>query len=266
MWAAIAGMAASAISAMGQQDTNASNTASSERQMQFQQDMFDTRYQRTVQDLQAAGLNPMLAYSQGPGVAPGGSQAISQNVGGSAVSAGASAAATYSQASQALSQADLNQAQSQKTQQDTSTSAADEQLKRALAAKAEVDARTSVSSAQNLDQQTKESIERQLNYGPEREATRARGLRDISSGKLMERQETNVQHETAAGGPEARAERDRAEAARARVSGQLLGLEVPGARAEAEKASGGWGHYVSPYLSDFGRVFSAGAAARYMSR
>lgn len=41
----------------------------------FQSDMYGSRYQRTVQDLMAAGLNPMLAYQQGGGSAPGGSQA-----------------------------------------------------------------------------------------------------------------------------------------------------------------------------------------------
>lgn len=38
----------------------------------FSAQQYATRYQTTVKDLQAAGLNPMLAYGQGPGTAPSG--------------------------------------------------------------------------------------------------------------------------------------------------------------------------------------------------
>lgn len=36
----------------------------------FDMQMFMSRYQNMVRDLEAAGLNPMLAYTQGPGAAP----------------------------------------------------------------------------------------------------------------------------------------------------------------------------------------------------
>ena len=41
----------------------------------FSAQQYATRYQTTVQDMQAAGLNPMLAYSQGAGSPPTGQQA-----------------------------------------------------------------------------------------------------------------------------------------------------------------------------------------------
>lgn len=41
----------------------------------FSAQQFATRYQTTVKDMQAAGLNPMLAYSQGGGTAPSGTSA-----------------------------------------------------------------------------------------------------------------------------------------------------------------------------------------------
>jgi len=50
----------------------------SEKQMDFQERMRETQYQTTVKDLMAAGLNPMLAYSQGGAGTPSGSAAIGQ--------------------------------------------------------------------------------------------------------------------------------------------------------------------------------------------
>jgi len=46
----------------------------------FSAQQFATRYQTTVQDMKAAGLNPMLAYSQGGGSPPSSSAASAQSV------------------------------------------------------------------------------------------------------------------------------------------------------------------------------------------
>lgn len=47
---------------------------------QFQADMSNTSYQRSVKDLQAAGLNPMMAYSNGGASTPSGAQGVVQQV------------------------------------------------------------------------------------------------------------------------------------------------------------------------------------------
>ena len=44
---------------------NAASAASADKQMQFQKEQRETQYQTAVKDMQAAGLNPMLAYQQG---------------------------------------------------------------------------------------------------------------------------------------------------------------------------------------------------------
>lgn len=54
---------------------NQSAKREAERNRGFQAHMSNTSYQRATQDLQAAGLNPALAYGQGGASSPGGSTA-----------------------------------------------------------------------------------------------------------------------------------------------------------------------------------------------
>jgi len=65
---------------------NAANRRMSREQMAFQERMSSTSYQRAVKDLEAAGLNPLLAYTQGGSSSPQGSSAQQSNVLGRTVS------------------------------------------------------------------------------------------------------------------------------------------------------------------------------------
>lgn len=58
-----------------QDQANSYNSAQASRQMDFQSQMRSTSYQTAMADMRAAGLNPMLAFSQGGASVPAGAMA-----------------------------------------------------------------------------------------------------------------------------------------------------------------------------------------------
>lgn len=125
----------------GQKSANETNIKLGREQMQFQERMSNTAYQRAVNDMRAAGLNPMLAYSQGGASAPVGSMPRVENAASAGVASAAGGASLVSSLTQAMKTAaetdqvkaatELMQRQMQTSEQYAALSAAELRERRA---------------------------------------------------------------------------------------------------------------------------------------
>jgi hypothetical protein len=86
-WGAIVGAAIGAAGDIfSQGSANTANLRVAQRQMDFQERMSSSAYQRAVADMRAAGLNPALAYQQGGASSPPGASTRVESVTGGRLS------------------------------------------------------------------------------------------------------------------------------------------------------------------------------------
>jgi hypothetical protein len=72
---AVGSVVGGALGVYGAEQVNMMNWKIAQAQMDFQREMYQNRYQYTMEDMRAAGLNPIFAYQSGVGSTPNGASA-----------------------------------------------------------------------------------------------------------------------------------------------------------------------------------------------
>lgn len=234
----------------GQEDANSANAEMARDQMAFQERMSNTGYQRAVKDLTKAGLNPMLAYSQGPASTPGGSLSRAENVNTAAMSSAASAM----QASQLA-------AQTVKTKEETDNVKVDTAVKAAQVENVEAQTIQTLASAGQLGamkRKTEQEIDAWVEIGRERAMIDKAGAWAAAAIKGYEKDYFSKEKD-------AYIEQMVQEANVLRTRARLLGLDVPRALNEAafNKTSAG---EAAPYVDALGRAVGSAAKVRSLGR
>lgn len=208
-----------------------------QRQMDYEERMSNTSYQRSMRDMAAAGLNPMLAFMKGGASTPAVSAPTVSGMPGAAARVENVAAAGVASAAQAASV--------RATLASASKMESESALNYALVSKAEQDVRTGVSSAAELDARAKDILWRLQWLGPAQHDLigSESALNDMRSRLLNQERLT-----------------DRDRQLLFQVERRLDELRVPRASNEAAAESSWWKRNVSPFLPDVLRGSSSAAA------
>lgn len=150
--AALGGPAGAALGASigGGIDRNSAQKDIAAEANAFSANQYATRYQTQVKDMEAAGLNPMLAYMQSPGSAPTGQQYQVSNPFERVASDYASAANVERQGENIESQTAVNRAEMWLKQAQESLAGASADQSRAATAKLEAESKKIVEEIKNI--------------------------------------------------------------------------------------------------------------------
>nr|WAE43544.1 MAG: DNA pilot protein [Microviridae sp.] len=224
---------------MGGQQANAANAQQAQIQRDWEQNMFQTRYQNTVNDLRAAGLNPMLAFEgSGPSTPSGATSPAMQNV----MSAGVSNAAEAGQATSALATAALTREGIQK----------ENEVKSAQARLLDAQTKTEDNKPENIFADTA------FKYA-QSGASRGSATLSNSQSNWIDTQRDNYKHTLDLIDSETK--RNASSAANLNTLTTNEALMTPERQAYADKYKSTIGHYIAPWLGEAHDAISAGATA-----
>ncbi|QXP07886.1 MAG: DNA pilot protein [Arizlama microvirus] len=182
-------------SLIGGNQTNQAAADRAESAQNFSAQQYATRYQTTVKDLEAAGLNPMLAYSQGPGTSPTGVQAPVSNALGGAMDSYNKGKATSAQS--ALQQEQSQVAKSQVTMNSATTAKvlADAEVSKEQAELLKVERLKKETEVPKIVQETKTSQELAQAYIQQAGASAAQAAKAYEEIKNISQQNQNLRAE-----------------------------------------------------------------------
>lgn len=116
VWGAIISAGASLL---GGAMANRSRSEEASINRDFQEEMSRTQYQRAMEDMRQAGLNPMLAFSQGGNAVPAGAMPQIENIGSSAAQAYAAGLQAEASSQQSETAATIGTVTIEKIKQET---------------------------------------------------------------------------------------------------------------------------------------------------
>lgn len=246
-----------------QEEANAENLEEAARNRGFQKDMSDTSYQRVVEDMKAAGINPMLASKTGGASTPGGSAGSVQNTEEGASNVRTAAFNAKIQALNSLVNMENVRASSAKTQAETAKIEAE--TPGVAESIAETKSRTELNKAQmNVVNESVAKVKADTNLANAKafESSAAwNHLQADSQFKLASRDTqiamtAKVIQETA---------NVSANTARQKAETVILKYNASGARRESEHAEGAFGG-ARPWLRDLGEALNSAGKARNIFR
>lgn len=222
---------------------NKASAKEAQKNRDFQEEMSNTSYQRAVADMKAAGLSPMLAYSQGGASQPSGGQAPQNDVITPAIHSGMAA---YN-AELATKQ---NEENVKNTAADTAVKAAQEAKLRAETPAGDQWRDKLQAEKNKLSIEYNVSAARQEQILAEIANIRSENAKIVAATKLLLEQGNLT----------------RQQAGKAAKEIVLLEARIPGAQAVQALDETWYGQKVRPLLDDMGNVLNSAGKARLLMR